>query len=224
MTLEARLDAILRGAPTLMQVLGTARELALPDWLVFSGAVYQPVFNHLTGRDPEYGIKDYDLAYHEASDISYEAEDVVIRRVAAAFAPPLDAQVEVRNQARVHVWFERKFGEPYAPLGCSAEALERFVSPVFAVGARLTGDGRIEIVAPFGLDDLFAMRMRPNPRRHTNGFDRIAENLVKRWPELTVEREYHSRAAPHGDCRWPNSSRRRSSHGRGRRRGARPRR
>jgi uncharacterized protein len=185
--LDRRLEAILRAAPTMMRVLETAAELALPDWLIVSGAVYQRVFNHLTGRDPDYGIKDYDLAYFDASDISYEAEDAEIRRVAAAFEPPLREQVEVRNQARVHVWFEGKFGEPYAPLTCSAEALERFVSPVFAVGARLDRDRRMVIVAPFGLEDLFAMRLRPNPIRKTGGFERTAANVKSRWPELVVQ-------------------------------------
>ena len=98
--LEARLETILRDAPSLMRVLETARALGLPDWLIVSGAVYQRVFNHLTGRDPDYGIKDYDLVYFDASDVSFEAEDVVIRRVAAAFEPPLRDLVEVRNQAR----------------------------------------------------------------------------------------------------------------------------
>jgi len=185
--LEARLDAILRAAPALMRVLDTARELDLPDWLIVSGAVYQRVFNHLTGRDPDYGIKDYDLVYFDASDISYEAEDRVIKRVAAAFEPPLRDLVEVRNQARVHLWFEAKFGEPYAPLRSSAEALERFVSPVFAAAVRLEPEDRLTIIAPFGLEDLFAMRMRPNPRRRTNGFARIAENIASRWPETAVE-------------------------------------
>jgi hypothetical protein len=186
--LEAKLEVILRGAPTLMRVMETARELALPDWLIVSGAIYQRVFNHLTGRDPDYGIKDYDLAYHDASDTSYEAEDVVIRRVTAAFEPPLAELIEVRNQARVHLWFEGRFGEAYTPLQSSAEALERFVSPTFAVGARLAADDAIQIVAPFGLTDLFALRMRPNPRRKTGGFDRVAESLTKRWPELSVAR------------------------------------
>ena len=52
--LTARLVSILRGAPQLMTVLGLARMLELPDWMVFSGAVYQPVWNHLTGRAPEH--------------------------------------------------------------------------------------------------------------------------------------------------------------------------
>src|SRR5579864_9143180 len=94
--LALRLDEIVRAAPSLMRVLTTVRSLDLPDWLVMSGAVYQRVLNHLTGRPPDYGIRDYDLGYFDASDISYEAEDVVIRRVAAAFAPPFDKLVEVR--------------------------------------------------------------------------------------------------------------------------------
>ena len=185
--LEARLEAIVRGAPGLMRVLTVARALDLPDWLVFSGAVYQPVLNHLTGRAPDYAIKDYDLAYFDASDTSYEAEDAVIRRVAAAFEPPFDRLVEVRNQARVHLWFEDKFGEPYAPLGASAEALERFVSATFAVGVRLEADDRLSIMAPFGLDDLFALRIRPNPTRHARGLPQIIAKAKARWPELTAE-------------------------------------
>lgn len=186
---RAGLEAILRDAPSMMRVLRTARELDLPDWLIFSGAVYQRVLNHLTGRDPDYGVKDYDLGYFDASDVSYEAEDVVIRRAAAAFAPPFDALVEVRNQARVHVWFEDKFGEPYSPLRCSREALERFVSATFAVGVRLEADEAMTIVAPFGLEDLFALRMRPNPIRKTGGFERTAQGLRARWPELIVTSE-----------------------------------
>jgi hypothetical protein len=186
-SLEARLEAILRAAPSMMRVLAIARDLDLPDWLIVSGAVYQRVFNHLTGRDPDYGIKDYDLAYFDASDISYEAEDAVIRRAAAAFPPPFDQLVEVRNQARVHVWFEGKFGEPYTPLASSAEAPQRFVSPIFAVGVRLDPDDRLTVVAPFGLEDLFALRMRPNPIRKTGGFERIATGLKARWPEVAVE-------------------------------------
>lgn len=185
--LPARLERILRASPTLMQALHAARELDLPDWLIFSGAIYQRALNHLTGRDPDYGIKDYDLGYFDASDLSYEAEDVVIRRAAASFAPPLDELVEVRNQARVHLWFEGKFGEAYAPLGSCGAALERFVSPLFAIGVRLEPDDRLTVLAPFGLDDLFALRLRPNPRRVTGGFARAAASVRARWPEVRIE-------------------------------------
>jgi hypothetical protein len=128
------LAAIVRGAPSLMRVLLTIRALELPDWLIMSGAVYQRVLNALTERAPDYGVRDYDLGYFGASDISYEAEDVVIRRVAAAFDEPLRSVVEVRNQARVHVWFEGHFGESYTPLSCTVSVLSADVS-----GKRLCG-------------------------------------------------------------------------------------
>ena len=64
--------------------------------------------------------------------------------------------MEVRNQARVHLWFETKFREPYGPLSSTAEALERFASATFAVGVRLESDDRLQIEAPFGLADLRA--------------------------------------------------------------------
>ena len=182
-----RLSAIIQAAPSLMRVLRAMRMLALPDWLVMSGAVYQRVLNHLTGRPADYGVRDYDLGYFDGSDISYGAEDIVIRQVAAAFDEPLRSQVEVRNQARVHVWFEAHFGEAYTPLSCTAEALERFVSPMFAVGVRLEADDRLQIAAPFGLGDLFALRLRPNLRRPFGGFDRVAGNVLRRWPEVRIE-------------------------------------
>jgi hypothetical protein len=185
--LEARLCGVLAETPGLIQVLHAARALDLPDWWLVSGAVYQPVLNHLTGRAADFGIKDYDLVYFDDADLSYEAEDAVIRRAAGAFDPHLAPLVEVRNQARVHLWFEDKFGEPYAPLSSSAEALERFVSPLFAVAVRLGADGALRICAPFGLDDLFALRLRPNPRRVTRGFARAAAKVTARWPEVRVE-------------------------------------
>lgn len=190
-SLETRLIDILRGVPTTMRVLRTVRDLALPDAMIFSGAVYQPVWNHLTGRAPDYGIKDYDVAYHDASDTSYEAEDVVIRRVAAAFEPPLRDLVEVRNQARVHLWFPDKFGgdEPYPALTSSAEALTRFVATAFCVGVRMEADDSLAVFAPFGLDDLFALYLRPNPLRvkGAGGWERTTASAKARWPEISIE-------------------------------------
>ncbi|HEY0647560.1 nucleotidyltransferase family protein [Phenylobacterium sp.] len=185
-TPEARLEAVLRRSEPLMHVLRTLAWLNPPDWMVFSGAIYQRVLNDLTDRPLDYGIKDYDVGYFDDSDISYDAEDVVIKGVAAAFEPPLREMVEVRNQARVHVWFQDHFNEPYEPLASSAEALSRFVSPLFAVGVRLDRDDAMTIHAPFGLDDLFAMRLRPNPTRRSPNYEKIAAAAKARWPEIEV--------------------------------------
>ena len=183
--LRRRLTDLVRASPTLMTVLTTVRNLDLPDWRIVSGAIYQTVWNDLTGRPPDYGIKDYDVVYFDP-DTSWDTEDMIIKRAEAAFTPELAAKVEVRNQARVHLWFEAKFGEPYKPLASTDEALGRFVAPAFAVGVRLERDGNLDVAAPFGLEDCFAMRVRPNrdlPRSPTN-FRAALERLTTRWPEL----------------------------------------
>lgn len=186
--LPARLDAMLRASPTLMSVLETLRALDPPQWRVASGAIYQTVWNALTGRDPDHGLHDYDVMYFDR-DPSWDAEDAWIRRAAGAFAAPLADKVEVRNQGRVHLWFEAKFGEPYPALGDTDEAVERFLCPAFAVAVRLTADDRIDVHAPFGLEDCFAMRLRPNPRRPVNAANlaSTAEKLRRRWPELVLD-------------------------------------
>ncbi len=185
-TFEARLDRMVRADPDLMHVLTVARSLDLPDWRVFSGAVYQTVWNAVGGRPAGYGRKDYDLGYFDP-DTSWDAEDVVIRRVAAAFDEPFRSQVEVRNQARVHLWFKDRFGEEYAPLSCTDEALGRFVAPAFAVGIRLEPDASLSVAAPFGLIDVFDRVIRPNPNRpRARGWERAVAGALARWPEVRV--------------------------------------
>ena len=184
--LQVRLASIVLADPDLMHVLRTVRGLDLPDWRIFSGAVYQSVWNAVTGRPVGYGRKDYDLGYFDP-DTSWDAEDAVIRRVAAAFDEPFRTDVEVRNQARVHIWFPDRFGEPYSALTGTDEALGRFVAPAFAVGVRLEADDAISIAAPFGLEDVFSLTLRPNPARPlARGWDKAVASARSRWPELTV--------------------------------------
>lgn len=182
-----RLEAILRASPRVMSVLETCRALALPDWRLVSGAIYGTVFNALTGRPVDHGIKDYDIGYFDAADIGWDAEDIVIRRVAAALPPELSPLVEVRNQARVHLWFEQRFGAPYAPLSCTDAAMERYLCTAHAVGVRLEPDGAMSVAAPFGLHDMFAMRLVANPGRGSTP-NRAAKNrsVQERWPEIEI--------------------------------------
>lgn len=188
--LEARLVQIVRADPGLMHVLTVVRDQDLPDWRVFSGAVYQSVWNALTGRPPGYGVRDYDVGYFDP-DVSWDAEDVIIKRVAAAFDGPFRDIVEVRNQARVPIWFPAHFGEPYDPISGTDEALERFVAPAFAVGVRLEADDTISVAAPLGLDDMFALTLRPNPNRGlAKDWARVVERARARWPELIVVGEH----------------------------------
>jgi uncharacterized protein len=184
---EGALIEIVRGTPWLMDVLIRARGVALPDWRLVSGAIYNTVWNVLTGRPPLTGIKDADLFYWDGADLSYEAEDVVIRRGTEVFMG-IPVPVEIRNQARVHLWFEAHFGTVYPPLRSSAEGVDRFASRTHAVSVRLEPDDAISVYAPYGLDDLFAFRITPNrmiDNRNTHETKGARAKSV--WPEVTVE-------------------------------------
>ncbi|RUV07651.1 nucleotidyltransferase family protein [Mesorhizobium sp. M1A.F.Ca.IN.020.06.1.1] len=177
---------IVAADPLLAKTLARVRELALPDWLVVSGALYNSIWNHLTGRPSGYGIKDVDLFYFDGTDLSYEAEDAVIRRAAQHFEG-LTLPVEVRNQARVHLWYPAKFGQACPRYTSASESVGYFASKTHAVGVRFDADEALELVAPFGLDDIFSFRITPNraldnQRTHEAKGRRAREN----WPEISV--------------------------------------
>jgi hypothetical protein len=182
-----KLERIIRGDLHLMRLLGVARDLNLPQWRLVAGCIYQTVWNELTERPQGTGINDYDLIYFDGTDLSEEAESATEQRVRDAL-PNLPAPVEVRNQARVHLWFEDYFRIAYPPLKSSEEAIARYASATHAVGVRLMPeDDRLDVFAPFGLGDIFSMVIRPNyalPNKATH--DRKAERAKAVWPELTI--------------------------------------
>jgi hypothetical protein len=186
----AALQTIVRAEPVLMAVLAGARDLKLADsWLV-SGGVYNSVWNALTGRPSMTGVKDIDLFYFDASDVSYEAEDAVIRQAEKLFAG-LPVPVEIRNQARVHLWYEEKFGVPYPPLSRATDGIDRFLMHNAQVGIRANAThetSATEVYAPRGFDDISHMIVRPN---RTANFlpDKYREKALRwkeHWPELTI--------------------------------------
>ena len=96
-------------------------------------------------------------------------------------------KVRIYEQSCVHLWFEGKFGEPYDPLTCTDDAPAHFVAPACAVGVRLEADDSLSVIAPFGLEDVFDMVIRPNPTRGlAKGWERVIANARGRWPEITV--------------------------------------
>jgi uncharacterized protein len=165
-----------------------ARELetlALPDAWIVSGCLVQSVWNALTGRAIDYGIADYDVFYFDG-DTSWAAEDAVIRAVAARTGG-LGVKVEVRNQARVHLWYPAKHGLPYPPLARATEGIDRFLTQNTMIGIRRAGEA-YDIYAPHGFDDVAGLIVRPNPGPGFSAANYAAKAARWKalWPELTV--------------------------------------
>lgn len=172
--------------PVLMEVLRGIRDMQLPDGMIVAGALYNLVWNRLSGRPGLADVNDVDVFYFDP-DLSWEAEDRVIKRVEARFSH-LQLPVQARNQARVHLWFNEKFGTTkFTPLTSSAEMLGRYASKAHGLGARLEADGDLMIFAPFGLDDVFALRVAPNPVLPNKAtHDAKAARAKAIWPEITI--------------------------------------
>jgi hypothetical protein len=182
---ESEFIATIKRNPFNRAIVERLPSLALSDaWLV-SGALFQTVWNVQTSRSPDFGIKDYDIFYFDP-DTSWEAEDRTIKRAAAVFSD-LDISIEVRNQARVHLWYEKKFAMPYPPLTRSTEGIDRFLMHNAQVGICTNAD-RYEVYAPRGFDDISKMIIRPNRAANflPDKYMKKALRWKEHWPELTI--------------------------------------
>lgn len=170
----------------LTDVMTRAAALDLPDWYVTAGCLFQTVWNVVTGRPPANGIKDYDIFYFDSGDLSWEAEDAVIKAGHKVFAD-LPAEVEIRNEARVHLWYEQRFGVPCAPHESTEAAIDCFAATTCCLGVRLRPDGGWRVYAPHGLSDVFNLVVRPNPvLAPREVYEAKAARWKEEWPELTV--------------------------------------
>jgi uncharacterized protein len=159
--------------------------LALPDAWIVSACLVQTAWNAQTARAVDYGINDYDIFYFDP-DTSWQAEDAVIRQLECRLAD-LAVKIEVRNQARVHLWYPQKHRLPYPALHCSTQGIDRFLTKNTEVGIRRSNAGH-DVYAPHGFDDIAGMIVRPNPGPNFSaaGYEAKAARWKKLWPEITV--------------------------------------
>jgi len=169
--------------PVNAEILRRLPALGLPDAYLAAGSVYQAVWNRLAGRPVDAGIKDYDVFYCDDRDLGWEAEDRVIRQARALFGD-LGVEVEVKNQARVHLWYPARFGEPCPALASSADGIDRYLVACTCVGLR-ADDGAL--YAPYGLAELWDGVLRINPAHPRPAlFQAKAESYRARWPWLRI--------------------------------------
>jgi len=169
--------------PVNAEILRRLPALALPQAYLVAGCLYQAVWNRQAERPAGADIKDYDIFYFDEADLSWEAEDRAIRRANELFAD-LGVTVELKNQARVHLWYGQRFGAGYPPLASTEDGIARYLVACTCVGIR-AADGALH--APYGLAELWegVLRMNPaNPRPAL--FLAKAESYRSRWPWLRI--------------------------------------
>lgn len=179
------LDAALKLNAVAQAPLSVGAELALPNWYFGAGGIAQTVWNLRHGFAPASGIKDYDLVYFDPNDLSIEAE----RRNEAEVARRLSEYgvvLDVKNEARVHLWYGERFGRRIDPYRSTEEAIATWPTTTSSVGVRHDHESLI-VCAPFGLADLLGMVARPNKAIISRDvYEEKTSRWAARWPNLRV--------------------------------------
>ncbi len=169
--------------PVNAELLQRLDSLRLPQCHLTAGCLFQAVWNRQAGRAPDWGVKDYDVFYFDAADLSWEAEDRVIRAVQALTAD-LGVTVEVKNQARVHLWYRDRFQADYPQLTRTTDGIDRYLIACTCVGIDTRNRA---LYAPNGLAELQRGILRMNPRfAQPAMFRDKARSYQERWPWLSI--------------------------------------
>lgn len=181
-----QLVALVRQCPELMHALRAGRSLGLSSWCIGAGVLRNLVWDHLHGHGEATPCDDLDLVYFDPDDLN-PATEARLRAQLLSCCP--NSVWDVTNQAAVHLWYATRFGQEVEPLPSLVDGLATWPEYATAVGVCLTAQDEIEVLAPFGLDDLFNMLVRHNPARVSADAYRsrvLAKRFAQRWPRVVV--------------------------------------
>ena len=181
LTTERLIDIAMTN-PANAEILKRLPALGLNQCMLTAGCLFQAVWNHQAAQPVAWGIKDYDVFYFD-EDVSWEAENDVIQAAGELFRD-LDVSIEIKNQARVHLWYGERFGRPYPQLHSARQGVDRYLVAGTCIGLDIaTG----EVYAPYGLDDVEHGVLRINPLHAEPAlFMHKAKSYQARWPWLKI--------------------------------------
>ena len=183
---DIELKNILLKNPAIQAVLERMPDVDLPNWYLGAGCLAQTVWNYLSDRNIHENISDLDLVYFDDTDLSYETEDQMIKLIQGLFSD-IEIHMDVKNQARVHLWYEKHFGYPIKAYQSVEAAIDTWPTTATSVAVKYDGNRQFIVYAPFGLDDLMGMTVRANKAQITeNTYLKKVERWKRCWPDLEI--------------------------------------
>ncbi|MGL4608509.1 MAG: nucleotidyltransferase family protein [Trueperaceae bacterium] len=168
-----------------LELIHAVPKLGLPNCYVAGGCIAQTLWSLSHGYKAHHGIKDLDLVYFDA-DLLEDKEREQQSRIERMFAHfPMD--VDVINEARVHLWYKNVFGYDIKPYTSVEEAISSFPVTAGVLGIRSHGKG-YEIYTPLGLEDVLncLVLVKLSKRQITKElYEAKLERWRQVWPKLT---------------------------------------
>lgn len=182
---ENQLRQVLLRSPIVVPIIDRWPDIGLPDCWLVAGCLAQTVWNDAFGLPAARGISDIDLVYFDGGDLSAETEAAHAARIRALFADR-GLWVDVKNEARVHLWYAEKFGNALPPYVSTEDAITTFPTTATAIGVQPRANG-LRVFSPYGLSDLLGLVVRPNKKQITRPiYDAKVKKWLARWPGLRV--------------------------------------
>lgn len=165
----------------MMSVLSTARSLKLPDWWIGAGFLRNKVWDVLHEMKSDPRDSDVDLIYFDPLNSSEEADTMLLTRVLQQHP---GVNWSVKNQSRMHL----RNGD--APYQSSTDAIRFWPEICTSVGIKLNDKSELAIAAPYGLDDILNLIVRPTPtfelKRDIYQARLLKKGWKTRWPKLQI--------------------------------------
>ncbi|MEO3945978.1 nucleotidyltransferase family protein [Gorillibacterium sp. CAU 1737] len=170
----------------MMEVLRAAQLLRLPDWWISAGFVRAKVWDTLHGFAERTPLPDVDVVYFDRSQL--ENAEAVEKELEQKLRG-LNGTVpwSVKNEARMHEVND------LPPFGSTVEAISHFTETATALGLTLDEEGRPILAAPWGIEDLLRLEVRPTPLyRENEEYQAIYNRRIMKkkwknsWPQLQI--------------------------------------
>ena len=180
--------SILKENKELMDMLDYIETLKLPNYYIAAGSVFQTIWNKMDNKDLNYNIKDIDVIYYNDKDLSvnkdleyYELINNYCKNKGYKY------EIDVSNEARMHLWKKEKFNIEVEPYTCSEDAINKWIATVHAIGITKIHD-ELKIYAPYGLSDIFSKTIRPIKHKYNTKeiYDKKAMSWNERFDSLNI--------------------------------------
>lgn len=180
------LETIIMSSEIIGTAIERAKSLDIDNYYIGAGCITQTVWNYLFNNPLEYGIKDIDFVYFDDTNLDVEAEKRVIEKIQDLYSD-LKIQIDVKNEARVHLWYKNHFGYIIKPYSSLEAALNTWPTTATSIGVRKDKNNELKVYAPFGLNDLFGKIVRANKTQITKQiYENKVSSWLKKWPDLNI--------------------------------------
>lgn len=185
MQYEQELTDILLQNAELQEIFSILHEMHLPNAFVCAGAIRTLIWNHQTKHTTSLVLGNIDVYYQSRTETA-ENHQILSTLLNQKYSKYL---WELNN---ISLFIPHKGIQPTGET--IEQVLTQFPETCSAIGVNIDVQGNLTILAPFGLQDLFEMRVNPTPHYASKNESQIAfmhrinrKNWQQKWPELELK-------------------------------------